>query len=519
MPNIATTLAGARRLHPEHTALRYADRRMTYAELDDAVRRFASALLSSGLRTGDRVAVFAKNCPEYVITMYGVFAAGMVIVPVNAKLAGPELAVILEDSETRLLVHDAASAPLVDDVASGVTTLQIGPAFDGFVAGGSPDQQVADVPEDSVAWLFYTSGTTGRPKGAMLTHRNLTAMTWLELANVCDYRPDDVALHVTPLSHGGGLYLLGAIARGSTNLIYSGSSFVPGEVLQLIERERVTVIAFLAPTMIVMLLDADLDSGADTSSLRRAVYGGAPMHLDHARRMVDRFGAVFVQIYGQGESPMTITYLDLSEGPVDDDRLVSAGVPHPGVEVAILDGLDRPVAVGTTGEICVRGDTVMRGYLGNPAATEETLRHGWLHTGDMGRFDEHGRLTLLDRSKDVIISGGTNIYPREVEDALLLHAGVREVLVFGEPDDVWGESVAAVVVREPAAHVSADELIEWCRTRIASFKKPKRVVFLDELPRNAYGKVLRREVRARLTSSVRLDAGAEDEGHSPDGVA
>ncbi|MGR7025765.1 class I adenylate-forming enzyme family protein [Geodermatophilus sp. URMC 62] len=500
MPNIASTLTGARRLHAGHTALRYADRSLTYADLDDAVRRFASALLSSDLRPGDRVAVFAKNCPEYVITMYGVFAAGMVVVPVNAKLAGPELAVVLEDSGARLLVHDTASAALVAGAAdAGVRTLEIGAAFDRFLAGGSADQPVADVPDDAVAWLFYTSGTTGRPKGAMLTHRNLTAMTWLELADVCDYRADDVALHVTPLSHGGGLYLLGAIARGSTNLIYSGSSFVPGEVLRLIERERVTVIAFLAPTMIVMLLEADAETGADTSSLRRAVYGGAPMHLDSARRMVDRFGAVFVQIYGQGESPMTITYLDLSEGPVDDDRLISAGVPHPGVQVAVLDPDDRPLPLGATGEICVRGDTVMSGYLGNPAATETTLRNGWLHTGDVGRFDEHGRLTLLDRSKDVIISGGTNIYPREVEDALLLHAGVREVVVFGEPDDVWGESVTAAVVREDGADVPADELIDWCRTRIAGFKKPKRVVFLDELPTNAYGKVLRREVRDRLT--------------------
>ncbi|MFD5299013.1 class I adenylate-forming enzyme family protein [Streptomyces mutabilis] len=503
MPNIATTLTGARRLHAERTALRYADRHLTYGELDDAVRRFASALLSSGLRPGDRVAVFAKNCPEYVITMYGAFAAGMVIVPVNAKLAGPELAVILEDSETRLLVHDAASAALVEAAAGpDLATLRIGPAFDRFLAVGDPDQQVADLDEDTVAWLFYTSGTTGRPKGAMLTHRNLTAMMWLELANVCDYRAEDVALHVTPLSHGGGLYLLGAVARGATNLVYSGSSFVPGEVLQLIEREGVTVIAFLAPTMIVMLLDADAESAADTSSLRRAVYGGAPMHLDHARRMVDRFGAVFVQIYGQGESPMTITYLDLAEGPVDDDRLISAGVPHPGVEVAVLDADDRPVAVGGTGEICVRGDTVMRGYLGNPEATAAALRNGWLHTGDVGRFDEHGRLTLLDRSKDVIISGGTNIYPREVEDALLLHPGVRQVVVFGEPDEVWGESVTAAVVREAVADVSADELIDWCRTRIAGFKKPKRVVFVDELPRNAYGKVLRREVRDRLVADV-----------------
>ena len=500
MPNVAATLGQASRRHADHLAVRHGERSLTYAELDDAVRRFASSLAAHGLQRGDRVAVYAKNCPEYVIAMYGAFAAGMVFVPVNAKLAGPELEVILESSRARLLVHDPKGAAAVRQVTGGdLTTVEVGPEFDRFLADGSGTAQPADVEADDLAWLFYTSGTTGRPKGAMLTHRNLTAMTWLELADVCDYRADDVVLHLAPLSHGGGLYLLGAIARGATNLIPTEASFDPAEALRTIERERVTVIAFLAPTMIVMLLDADAQVRADTSSLRRAVYGGAPLHLAHARRMVDRFGTAFVQIYGQGESPMTITYLDLAGAPVDDALLTSAGVPHPGVEVAVLDEADRPVPVGSPGQICVRGDTVMTGYLDNPAATAETLRNGWLHTGDVGRFDEHGRLTLLDRDKDVIISGGTNIYPREVEDALLAHPAVHEVIVFGEHDDVWGESVTAVVVPTPGTAATAEELIDWCRTRIASFKKPKRLVFVEALPTSATGKVLRRELRATLT--------------------
>ncbi|HET6509011.1 MAG TPA: long-chain fatty acid--CoA ligase [Baekduia sp.] len=502
MVNVATMLSRTARLHPDRPALRYGERRMTYAELDGAVARFASGLRTTGLEPGDRVAVFAKNCPECVIAMYGAFAAGMTIVPVNAKLAAPELAVILEDSGARALVHDHASAALVD--AAGTPgldlVLETGAAFDAFLAGGDAGQAPAEVTDDAVAWLFYTSGTTGRPKGAELTHRNLTAMTWLELADVCDFHADDVVLHVAPLSHGGGLYLLGAIARGAENLIYDRSSFDAVDVMRLIEREAVTVIAFLAPTMIVMLLDADDEAGADTSSLRRAVYGGAPIHLEHARRMVQRFGPAFVQIYGQGESPMTITYLDTAAPGTDEpDLLIAAGVAHAGVEVAVLDADDRPLPVGAEGEVCVRGDTVMRGYRNNPEATAAALRGGWLHTGDIGRFDDRGRLFLLDRSKDTIISGGTNIYPREVEEVLVQHDAVDEVVVFGEPDELWGESVVAAVVSPAGDRPSEDELIALCRSRLASFKKPKRIVFVDALPKNAYGKILRREVRDQLT--------------------
>ncbi|MGW1783969.1 class I adenylate-forming enzyme family protein [Streptomyces sp. NPDC002143] len=500
MVNVATMLSRTACLHPDRSALRHGDRLITYSRLGEDVARFASSLVAHGLVPGDRVAVFTKNCPESVIALYGAFAAGMTAVPVNAKLAAPELAVILTDSGARVLVHDVGSAELVDRAGTAdiQVVIEVGESFDMFLAQGDPAYEAVDVDDDALAWLFYTSGTTGRPKGAELTHRNLTAMTWIELADVCDFRPDDLVLHVAPLSHGGGLYLLGSIARGAENLIYDRPSFDAADVLRLIEREAVTVIAFLAPTMIVMLLDAQVS--ADTSSLRRAVYGGAPIHLEHARRMIDRFGTAFVQIYGQGESPMTITYLDTGAVGMDDPELLtSSGVPHPGVEVSLLDDADLPVAAGHPGEVCVRGDTVMRGYRNNPEATATTLRGGWLHTGDIGRFDERGRLFLLDRNKDVIISGGTNIYPREVEDVLLRHEAVEEVVVFGEPDELWGESVVAAVVSAADHRPAEQELIALCRSRLAAFKKPKRIVFVDELPKNAYGKVLRREVREQLS--------------------
>jgi acyl-CoA synthetase (AMP-forming)/AMP-acid ligase II len=379
--------------------------------------------------------------------------------------------------------------------------LETGDAFDAVLAEGDPSFASVSVEDDSVAWLFYTSGTTGRPKGAELTHRNLLAMTWIELCDICDFRADDTVLHVAPLSHGGGLYMLGAVARAAENLIYDRVSFDAADVISLIDRERVTVIAFLAPTMIVMLLDADPD--ATLPSVRRAVYGGAPISLPHAERMVERFGSRFVQIYGQGETPMTITFLDLATEPeADSSVLTCAGIPHPGVEVRLFGLDDRAVEHGQEGEVCVRGDTVMRGYRGDPQATADTLRGGWLHTGDIGRFDDAGRLFLLDRSKDVIISGGTNIYPREVEEALMKHPCVADVIVFGEPDELWGESVAAVVVPQPGEPPSEQELIRFCREHLASFKKPKRVLFVDELPRNAYGKVLRRAVREHLRASA-----------------
>ncbi|HWT92651.1 MAG TPA: AMP-binding protein [Solirubrobacteraceae bacterium] len=504
MPNVSTLLEGAAGRHPDRPAVRYGEQRLTYAALDERASRFGSALLARGLRPGDAVALFAKNRAEYVVAMFGAFKAGLTIVPVNAKLAGAELEVILRDSAARALVYDAGSAETAAQAVAAApveVVVRTGDAFEALLAEGDPSMASADVGDDAVAWLFYTSGTTGRPKGAELTHRNLLAMTWLELCDICDFRADDIVLHVAPLSHGSGLYMLGAIARAAENLIYDRASFDPADVIGLIERERVTVIGFLAPTMIVMLLDADPD--ATLPSVRRAVYGGAPISRTHAERMVERFGTRFVQIYGQGETPMTITFLDLAaESAVDAEVLSSAGIPHPGVEVRLLGPDDQLVEDGREGEICVRGDTVMRGYRGNPGATAETLRGGWLHTGDIGRFDDAGRLLLLDRSKDVIISGGTNIYPREVEEALMKHPAVAEVVVFGEPDELWGESVTAVVVAGPGEPPSERDLIWFCKEHLASFKKPKRVMFVEQLPRNATGKVLRGAIKDRLRAAV-----------------
>ena len=491
--NVATLLARAAAVHGEGVALRHGDRRITYSQLEQLAARFGSALLRRGLVRGDRVALFMKNAPEHTIALLGAMAAGLVIVPINAKLAGAELDVILEDSGARALVHangEAVAGARLDEIELVVAC---GPEFDALLSEGDPGHRPVDVPDDDVAWLFYTSGTTGRPKGAELTHRNLTVMTWALLADVCSFAPEDVVLHVAPLSHGSGLYLLGAIARGAQNVIYDGASFDPDGVLALVERERVTVIAFLAPTMIVMLLGAR--EGRDVSSLRCAVYGGAPIHVDHARRMLERFGRIFVQIYGQGESPMTITYHAAeAHDPDDPGSLAAAGVPHPGVEVRLADEAGRRVPDGAEGEVCVRGDVVMRGYWRNQEATARSLRSGWLHTGDIGRFDDRGRLVLLDRSNDTIISGGTNIYPREVEEVLVAHPGVAEVVVFGVPDELWGESVVAAVVPNAPAPTE-DDLVAHCRERMASFKKPKRVLFVDELPKNAYGKVLRRQAR------------------------
>ncbi|OHV19575.1 AMP-dependent synthetase [Parafrankia soli] len=523
MVNVASLLTASARRHPDRCAVRFAGRRTSYGELREQAARFGSALLGRGLERGDRVAVLLPNCPQYLVVLFGAWHAGLVAVPVNAKLAGPEIQVILDDSGARAFVHAGAgtvagldltgvqevvvdvhgSGDTAGDAAGTAGTAGTGAAgFDRLLAEGSAELVPVDVAGDDLAWLFYTSGTTGRPKGAELSHRNLTVTTWTLLADVCDYRPSDLALHVAPLSHGSGLYSLGAIARGAENLIHDGGGFDPAEVLELVARERITIIAFLVPTMIVKLLGAP---ETDTSSLRCAVYGGAPIHVEHSRAMIERFGPVFVQIYGQGESPMTITYLD--HGAAPDTPLDSAGVAHPGVEVQIMGADDRPLPAGEEGEICVRGDVVMRGYWNNPEATSRALRGGWLHTGDIGRLDEHGRLFLLDRSSDVIISGGSNIYPREVEEVLIQHPAVAEVVVFGVPDELWGENVVAAVV-PAAAPPPANDLIDFSLTHIARFKKPKQIIYVDALPKSSYGKVLRREAR-RLALAAGETAGHE----------
>jgi len=358
-----------------------------------------------------------------------------------------------------------------------------------------------DVDTRAVAWLFYTSGTTGRPKGAMWSHRTIAVALMNYLADVYSTQPEDVVLHAAPLTHGSGVVALPSLARAAENVILDAPSFEPDAVFELIERCKVTNVAFLAPTQIVRLL-ADFEPGRfDLSSLRCILYGGAPMFVEDLRRALAAFGYVFVQIYGQGEAPMTITYLRKVDherfSRTDDPRLGSAGIARTDVEVRVVDDSDRSLPPGAVGEIVARGDVVIPGYWGQPEATADALRGGWLHTGDIGAIDPSGHLFILDRLRDMIVSGGNNIYPREVEEAILTLREVTEVAVVGVPDEYWGESVHAIVACRPDDILTADAVIARCTDRLASYKKPRTVEFVDQLPKNAYGKVLKRELRER----------------------
>jgi long-chain acyl-CoA synthetase len=363
-----------------------------------------------------------------------------------------------------------------------------------------PMEIVPRRPED-LAWLFYTSGTTGRPKGAMLTYRNLLMASLSYYADVDPVENRDAILHAAPLSHGSGIYALPFVAAAANNVIPESASFAPAEIAALLAKwERVSFYA--APTMVIRLVNDRTFAGADHSGLKIIVYGGGPMHFDNLARSLEVLGPRLAQIYGQGESPMTITALakSLHADPLRPrwrEIMSSMGLPRTDVDVRVFDAEDRELPAGEIGEVVCRGDVVMAGYWQNAPATEETLRGGWLHTGDLGCFDSEGFLTLKDRSKDLIISGGANIYPREVEEVLLRHPAVLEVSVIGRRHAEWGEEVVACVVTHQGRAVTDAELDALCLSALARFKRPRAYVFMETLPKNNYGKVLKTELRER----------------------
>jgi acyl-CoA synthetase (AMP-forming)/AMP-acid ligase II len=328
------------------------------------------------------------------------------------------------------------------------------------------------------------------------------AMTLAHLADMEVIDEHSSLLHAAPMSHGSGLYVLPYVARGARQVVPESGGFDPSEFTDLCNVHP-SVGAFLAPTMVQRLrLDAE-KTGRRPRNLRAVVYGGGPMYVEELRRSIDIFGQVFVQIYGQGETPMTITGLRAADHiALDDAVLGSVGYPRTGLQVAVVTPEGDPVSQGEIGEIVCRGDSVMSGYWNNPKATVEAIRNGWLFTGDMGSFDARGYLTLRDRSKDVIISGGSNVYPREVEEVLLRHPAVEEVCVVGQKHDEWGEIVVAVIVPRDGARPSDGELDAYCNDNIARFKRPKRYLFADALPKNNYGKVVKRELRDRLAAET-----------------
>jgi long-chain acyl-CoA synthetase len=471
----------------------------SYGALADRVGRLAQSMRRRlGLQTGDRVALAMKNCPEYLELLYACWHAGLVAVPINAKLHPSEIGYIMGDSGAGACF---ASATLATDIAAQATQsrchlIEAGSAEYGRLLDCGP-LELTDCDATDTAWLFYTSGTTGRPKGATLSHLNLLAMSLCYFADVDPLSPWRAILHAAPMSHGSGLYAIAHVMKASCHVIPVSDGFDAAEVYALIEAWPGSVF-FAAPTMIRRLLDHPGD--APTANLKTILYGGGPMYLEDLVRGMRRLGPKFAQLYGQGESPMTITALSSdiiadTQHPRWRERASSVGVAQSAVQVRTVDESGAPLPCGEVGEVIVRGATVMCGYWNNPQASAETLRGGWLHTGDLGSFDEDGFLTLKDRSKDLIISGGSNIYPREVEEVLLQHPDIVEVSVIGRPDRDWGESVVAYIVARDAVTLDTATIDGFCAQRIARFKRPRHYRIVAALPKNSYGKVLKTALR------------------------
>lgn len=487
---------------PEHDAVHVGrERVLTYAQLRTRCLRLAHALRCNYGKQA-RVAIASENCAAYVEMMFGTWAADCVVVPINYKLHAREMAQVLTDAEASVVFVAPALLPDLKRAYTSTRALdmvEIGsPTYEAMVAGSEAIAPVT--PPEALAWLFYTSGTTGKSKGAMLSHRNLLAMTIAHLADVEAFDEHAAQIHAAPMSHGSGLYIPAYVARGARQVIPASGAFEPSEFLDLCDHHPGCG-AFLAPTMVQRLRTQAQASGRRPAGLRSVIYGGGPMYVEELKKSRAVFGDVFVQIYGQGEAPMTITSLRRQDHRSNSDAVLgSVGWPRTGVEVAVVDAQGTPLAPGETGEVVCRGDVVMSGYWRNPQGTADALRNGWLYTGDLGSFDQHGYLTLRDRSKDVVISGGSNIYPREVEEVLLRHPSVEEACVVGQPDEEWGEIVVAFVVPAAATVVRSEELDRHCLEHIARFKRPKVYHLIGALPKNAYGKVLKRELRSRLAT-------------------
>lgn len=452
-----------------------------------------------GVKPGARVAIYSENCPEYLEALHSIYWAGAVSVPVNFKLHPKELSFILADSGADMLfVSEALLATLKEAAIDTPPCLVFGSPEYAHALKSVPIAVQQRAPDD-VASLFYTSGTTGRPKGVMQTHRNLLTMTACYFMDVDDVCPEDAMVYAAPMSHGAGLYNFPYIVRGARHVVPRSGGFDSAELVELASRVgRLSM--FAAPTMVKRLVDHVRSVQADVSGFKTIIYGGGPMYASDLQQACEVFGPRLVQIYGQGESPMTITALGRShlanvQHPRWAERATSVGVAQSMVEVQVVDDRGQPVPKGEMGEVIVRGDTVMPGYWRNPEATAKTIRDGWLYTGDTGYMDEDGFLTLKDRSKDLIISGGSNIYPREIEEVLLSHPSVSEVAVVGQRDVDWGEVPVAFIVLREGCNATREELDEWCLQSLARFKRPKRYEFASKLPKNSYGKVLKTELR------------------------
>ncbi len=503
---IADVIRRGAAAHPEHIALRYRDAAFSYGDLDTRASRVARGLLALGIQPGGRVAVLDKNSPEQFDILFGASKAGAVYVPVNWRLAPREIALVLNDARANILFVGAEYLSTLAEIRHELKGLKhilafepAGefPSYTTWMLGQDAEELKLEALPDEVALQLYTSGTTGSPKGVMLTNRNLFTL-FNQLGQYWRLDANTRSIVCMPLFHIGGVgWALACMRYGGTAVLVR--TFDAADVLRLIEGERATHIN-LVPSMIRTMVDSPAASRHDYSSLRFVLYGTAPISKPLLIAALDAFRCPFVQVYGLTETASAITQLDAADHQIGGSRealLNSAGRPYPWVEVKIVDPSTlEPCAEGETGELWVRSDQNMKGYWMNEEATAATIdASGWLRTGDCGYLDHDGYLFLTDRVKDMIVSGGENVYPKEAENILAEHPLVAEASVIGVPHPTWGETPKAIVVLNPGAQISEEELISWLRARLAHYKCPTSVTFVRELPRNAAGKVLKRALR------------------------
>lgn len=518
--NLGNLLTQVARRHPEEPGLITPSRTYTWAEINRRVNAVCTALREKGVKKGDKLLIHSRNNLPLFESAYVAFKLGAVWVPTNYRIAPPEAAYLAKSSGARVMVYDSGFESYVDAVRDASDALEI------VVALGKPrdgelgydellkteckgEFLAAEVDRDDPLWFFYTSGTTGYPKAGTLTHGQ---MAFVVTNHIADLMPGITyksrSLVVAPLSHGAGIHAIVNTARGAASVLMASERLDPAEAWSVVEKHKVDNM-FTVPTIVKILTEHESVDQFDHSSLRFVIYAGAPMYRADQQKALKKLGRVLVQYYGLGEVTGNITVLPPEmhredDGP--DARVGTCGYPRTGMEIAILDESGQRMQPFETGEICVRGPAVFIGYDNNPEANKKAFKDDWFHTGDLGHVDHDGFLYVTGRSSDMYISGGSNVYPREVEEALLMHPAVQEVAVLGMPDPKWGEIGVAVIVRRPDVPASEEEFLAHLDGRLARYKWPRQFVYWDALPKSAYGKITKKDVRARLTAEVEAAA-------------
>ncbi len=492
MANLTAVLDQAAAHHGDAPAVRLDDLALSYAQLRDAARRATSLLVSAGVEPGDRVAVMLPNVPAFPIALYGALGAGAVIVPMNPLLKSREVAYYLADSGAKVLFawHPVAAEAAKGAADTGARVIEVtAPDLRELLDGHDPAGQWGGQADGDDAVILYTSGTTGQPKGAELTHASLARNAELVARTLLESRPGDVKMGCLPLFHVFGLTcaLNASLVSGACLTLLP--RFEPARALEVIGRDKVTIFEGV-PTMYAAMLHSPAAADADVSSLRLCISGGSAMPVEIMRGFEEKFGCVILEGYGLSETSPVASF----NQPGQVRKPGSIGTPIEGVEMQVIDDAGQPLPAGEVGEIAIRGHNVMKGYWGKPDATAESISEGWFRSGDLARVDEDGYFFIVDRKKDLIIRGGYNVYPREVEEVLYEHPAVAEAAVVGMPHDDLGEEVGAAVALRPGAKASPDELRDFARERVAAYKYPRRVWLVPELPKGPSGKILRREV-------------------------